>query len=339
MEIRPFEAAHATAAAELVQPLQPAIVLTPDYLVHRERTEPKRALRRSWLAVEDADLVGFATSAVKWDEPGVVGRFWIGVRPDRRRRGIGAALYAEAEAHARAVGVQRLTVEVDDDPAGRRFVEARGFERISAEIVSSLDPRLTDLGKLDALVAATLPAGFELKTLRTMTERSAELAVFYDAAEAWPPGGNESNRISPDELWRFIFERPELSWDGSFVIVNERSRLVSLATLVVDRAAGRAENDWTATLPDLRGRRLARLVKLATIRWALNAGIREIVTANDDDNVPMLALNKRLGYRRLYEQVELARELRGFGEIQSVPPGRATRPPATSGIPPNPLAR
>ena len=207
MEIRPFEAAHATAAAELVQPLQPAIVLT-DYLVHRERTEPKRALRRSWLAVEDADLVGFATSAVKWDEPGVVGRFWIGVRPHRRRRGIGAALYAEAEAHARAVGVQRLTVEVDDDPAGRRFVEARGFERISAEIVSSLDPRLTDLGKLDALVAATLPAGFELKTLRTMTERSAELAVFYDAAEAWPPGGNESNRISPDELWRFIFERP-----------------------------------------------------------------------------------------------------------------------------------
>jgi len=308
VEIRPFEAAHATAAAELVQPLQPAIVLTPDYLVHRERTEPERALRRSWLAFEDANLVGFATSAVKWDEPGVVGRFWIGVRPDRRRRGIGAALCAEAEAHARAVGVQRLTVEVDDDPAGRRFVEARTFERISAEIVSSLDPRLTDLSELDALVA-TLPAGFELKTLRAMTERSAELAAFYDAAEAWPPGRSESNRISADELWRFIFKRPELSWDGSFVIVDERSRLVSLATLVVDRAAGRAENDWTATLPDLRGRRLARLVKLATIRWARDAGIREIVTANDDHNVPMLALNKRLGYRRLYEQVELAREL------------------------------
>jgi GNAT superfamily N-acetyltransferase len=308
VEIRPFEAAHATAAAELVRPLQPAIVLTPASLVHRERTEPERARRRSWLAFEDADLVGFATSAVKWDEPGVVGRLWIGVRPDRRRRSIGAALYAEAEAHVRAVGVQRLTVEVDDDPAGRRFVEARAFERISAEIVSALDPRLTDLSELDPLVA-TLPAGFELKTLRAMTERSAELAAFYDAAEAWPPGRSESNRISPDELWRFIFERPELSWDGSFVIVDERSRLVSLATLVVDRAAGRAENDWTATLPDLRGRRLARLVKLATIRWACDAGIREIVTANDDHNVPMLALNKRLGYRRLYEQVELAREL------------------------------
>jgi hypothetical protein len=37
--------------------------------------------------------------------------------------------------------------------------------------------------------------------------------------------------------------------------------------------------------------------------------IREIVTANDDDNVPMLTLNERLGYRRLYSQIELAREL------------------------------
>ncbi len=309
MEIRPFEAADAPAAAELVQPLQPAVVVTAAYLVHRERTEPERARRRSWLAFEDAEVVGFATSAVKWDEPGSVGRIWIGVRPGRRRGGIGAALYEKAEAHARVVGVQRLTVEVDDDPAGRRFVEARAFERISAETVSSLDPRVTDLGELDALVAATLAAGFELKTLRAMTERSPELAAFYDAAEAWPPGGNESNPISPDELWRFIFERPELSWDGSFVIVDERDRLVSLATLVVDHPAGRAENDWTATLPDLRGRRLARLVKLATIRWARNAGIREIVTANDDDNAPMLALNRRLGYRRLYEQVELAREL------------------------------
>jgi RimJ/RimL family protein N-acetyltransferase len=150
-----------------------------------------------------------------------------------------------------------------------------------------------------------LAAGFELRTLRAMTERTADLAAFYDAAGAWLPGGDESNRITPDELWRFIFERPELSWDGSFVIVDDRARLVSLATLVVDHSAGRAENDWTATLPDLRGRGLARLGKLATIRWARNAGIREIVTANDDGNVPMLALNERLGYRRLYEQVEL----------------------------------
>jgi GNAT superfamily N-acetyltransferase len=309
VQIRPFEAADAQPTADLIGPLQPAILVTPAYLVHRQSSEPERAQRRTWLAVESGEVAGFATSAVKWDEPGVVGRFWIGVWPDRRRRGIGTALYDLAERHARTTGVQRLTVEVDDDPEGRRFVEARGFEPISAELVSSLDPERADLGALDALVAESSAAGFELKTLEAMAGRRDDLAAFYEAAGAWPPGGGETNRITAEELWRLIFERPDLSWDGSFVVLDGQGRLVSLASLVVDLERGRAENDWTATLPELRGRRLALLAKLATIRWALDVGIREIVTANDDDNVPMLTLNQRLGYRRLYPQVELARAL------------------------------
>jgi GNAT superfamily N-acetyltransferase len=309
MEIRPFEAADAPAAAELVRPMQPGILVTAAHLVHRERSEPERAQRRSWLALENGEVVGFATSALKWDEPGSVGRFWLGVRPDRRKAGIGAELYDLAERHVRVVGVQRLTVEIDDDPEGRPFVEARGFNPISAEIVSSLDPCLTDLGELDGLLAESSAAGFELTTLQALAGRREDLAAFYEAAGAWPPGGGEADRITAEELWRYIFERPDLSWDGSFVVLDQRGRLVSLASLVVDPELGRAENDWTATLPELRGRRLALLAKLASIRWAREAGIREIVTANDEDNVPMLTLNRRLGYRRLYAQVELARAL------------------------------
>jgi GNAT superfamily N-acetyltransferase len=306
VEIRPFEAADAQSIAELTRPLQPAIVVTAGYLAHRDHAEPERTRRRSWVAIEGGEPLGFATSWVKWDEPGTVGRFWIGVRADRRRRGIGAALYEGTERHADALDIQRLTVEVDDDPAGRRFVEARGFEPISAEIVSSLDPESADLGELDALVASAESAGFRLATLKEFADRQDEVAAFYDAAGAWSPGGG---RITPEELWRLIFERPDLSWDGSFVIVDEAGRLVSLASLIVDDAVRRAENDWTATLPELRGRRHALLAKLATIHWAREAGIREIVTANDEDNVPMLTLNERLGYRRLFAQVELAREL------------------------------
>jgi GNAT superfamily N-acetyltransferase len=281
-------------------------VVTAGYLAHRQHAEPERTRRRSWLAVERGEPVGLATSYAKWDEPGAVGRFWIGVRPDRRCRGIGAALYEEAERHARKLAIQRLTVEVDDDPAGRRFVEARGFEPVSAEIISSLDPESADLGELDEFVAAAESAGLRLAALQEVAGSQDEVAAFYEAAGAWSPGGG---RITAKELWRLIFERPDLSWKGSFVILDQRGRLVSLASLVVDDAVPRAENDWTATLPELRGRRHALLVKLATIRWARDAGIREIVTANDDANVPMLTLNERLGYRRLYAQVELAREL------------------------------
>jgi GNAT superfamily N-acetyltransferase len=309
VQIRPFNAADAEAAADLVRPLQPAILVTPQWFMHRHKSEPERGRRRSWLAVEGGEAVGFATAGFKWEGPSGVGRFWIGVRPDRRERGVGTSLFELAEGHFREQGGRRLTVEVDDDPAGMRFVEALSFERVGAEVVWSLDPAGADLAELDTLRAEVAGAGFELTTLRPMAARRDDLAAFYEAAGAWSPGGDDANRVTAEELWRVVFERPDLTWDGSFVILDEHERLVSLASLVVDPGTGRGEHEWTATLPELRGRRFALLCKLAAIRWARESGLRELVTANEADNVPMLTLNERLGYRRLYEQVELERDL------------------------------
>jgi GNAT superfamily N-acetyltransferase len=53
----------------------------------------------------------------------------------------------------------------------------------------------------------------------------------------------------------------------------------------------------TATHPDFRRRGLARLAKLASIRWAAELGITSILTSNDRENPAMLALNDSLGYR------------------------------------------
>ncbi|MGB2874292.1 MAG: GNAT family N-acetyltransferase, partial [Gaiellaceae bacterium] len=67
------------------------------------------------------------------------------------------------------------------------------------------------------------------------------------------------------------------------------------------------ENEWTATLPELRGRGLARLAKLASIRRAVEEGITEILTGNDPDNLPMRELNRRLGYRELFVRRDFER--------------------------------
>jgi GNAT superfamily N-acetyltransferase len=77
---------------------------------------------------------------------------------------------------------------------------------------------------------------------------------------------------------------------------------VSLAFLSVDPQRRIAYNQMTATLPEYRRRGLALLVKLAAARWAAEAGIERLLTENDVDNVGMLTINDRLGYRPLYEQ-------------------------------------
>ena len=57
-----------------------------------------------------------------------------------------------------------------------------------------------------------------------------------------------------------------------------------------------AHNKFTAVLPQARGRGLTLPLKLEAIRRAQSAGLRVMRTNNHSENVPMLAVNRRLGF-------------------------------------------
>jgi GNAT superfamily N-acetyltransferase len=289
------------AVIELLGVLAPARVETAESLTWRQSSEPRRSRRRSWVALEDEEVVGFATAHFDWfaGEAGK-GRLWIGVHAERRRRGIGSALWATSVEHLR--GARKHTVEVDDDPDGLAFVEHRGFTQYDSEVISGLDPRESRLDEKPH-------EGYRVVPLREVREREHDLYEFYGAAGAMPPSDPE-NRVTFDEWRRFILGNPLLDQEGSVLVLDNEERIVSLAWLLVDRERRRAENEWTATLPRLRGRGLARLAKVATIRWAIDNGIGEIVTGNDPDNLPMRELNRRLGYQELFVRRDLERRTR-----------------------------
>lgn len=295
--IRPFEAEDAGRVDRLLHVLAPTRVETAESLVWRQSSEPERSRRCSWVAVESEDVVGFATAHLQWfgGEAGK-GRIWVGVREDRRRRGIGSVLWETAVAHLR--GARKHTVEVDDHPAGLAFVERRGFTQYDAEVISRLDPR-------ECRLEAKPHEGYRVVSLRDVLDREHDLYEFYGAAGAMSPADPE-NRVTLEEWRRFILGNPLLNEDAS-VVVECGERIVSLAWLLVDHGRKRAENEWTATMPELRGRGLARLAKLATIRWAAENGIAEIVTGIDPDNLPMRELNRRLGYVELFLRRDLER--------------------------------
>jgi len=82
------------------------------------------------------------------------------------------------------------------------------------------------------------------------------------------------------------------------------------ATLIsADLERGRAVNNFTGTLRSHRGRGLATLAKLASIRWAAGNGIVSISTTNDERNAGMLAVNRKLGYEAVGRMVEYGRDL------------------------------
>ena len=310
-DARPFEPGDAERAVEFLFQLAHSSVETAGSLLHRQVGEPPRARRKSWVALDGDELIGFGTASFDWfgGEAGK-GRIWVGVHPEHRRRGAGTQLWETAVAHL--ADAKRLTVEVDDDPAGLHFVEQRGFTQYDSEVISRLDPG-------EGTLETKRHEGFRVLPLSEVRDREQEFHEFYGAAGGMPPGDPE-NRVTLEEWREFILGNPLLDDEGSVVVLDAEGRVVSLSWLLVDHARRRAENEWTATLPQLRGRGLARLAKVATIRWATEHGLTEIVTGNDPDNAPMRELNRRLGYRKLF----LRRDL----ELRLGPDGRAAPEPS-----------
>ena len=301
--IRELREADAAAVARLEIAVNPYQVVTPRTIRYLATRENERKRRRYWVAEIDGEIVGCAQA--EWPVPTPdKGRFWIGVHPEWRGRGIGGELYATAKGYLVGEGAVRVRTWVDGDPAGERFVQGLGFLGGTVDTVSEVDPRGIDVSGLPRLEGRE----FRVARLGEVRRRVRDLYEIWAAALRDMPSAHPETDLHFESWKRDDFEQPDLSDEGSFVaLAGERP--VSLAFLTVDPARRLAYNQMTATLPDYRRRGLALQVKLAAAQWAAKAGIERLLTENDAENVSMLAINERLGYRPLYDQRGWAIEL------------------------------
>lgn len=85
---------------------------------------------QGWVLRQQGGMVGFA---MVMDAPDMAHLLVIGVRPDAQRRGVGARLLAQCEAHARAQGLGALTLEVRPSNAQAiAFYRQHGFDHVGA---------------------------------------------------------------------------------------------------------------------------------------------------------------------------------------------------------------
>jgi GNAT superfamily N-acetyltransferase len=303
-EFEPGDAAAVSAALHEESPPQP---VTAEGVLHWRDAQPERAGARLWVADEGGRIVGWAETRIRWTTSASdVGDLWAYVVPSHRGRRIGAALYDEAERHLLAVGARVLESWTYTD-AGTQLLGNRGFRATGTEQVSILDPADADYSALEALEEEKRAEGFRLVPLSEVRGRVEELHRVYAAASADVPEYFREDDVRLDEWRRETLDHPQLSAEGSFVVVAG-DQPVALAFLEVDEPARIAANEMTGTLPEFRRRGLARLVKLATIRWAAEHRIAAIQTGNSHENPGILALNARLGYRPVATETHYLRE-------------------------------
>ena len=281
--VRRVRNADAAGIVELCRIVDPDVLTTPATM---------RALLEAEAPPGTERLVGENSGrVVAWAPSGLyhsgTGWFWIGVQRDFRARGIGSVTYDHVEARLRDVGADRIETTPNDE-AGRQFLLSRGYGVSAIIRVSEIDP-------LRVSEASPLPAGVEVVALRDVLDEAETLFHLYSNGRADVPSHEPRTAWTFAEWRRETLDHPLLDLDASVVVLEDRAP-VSLAWLYSDREGRRAETVMAATRRDRRGRGLATIAKVHSTHRAAALGIRRILTGNDVDNRPMLAINDRLGY-------------------------------------------
>lgn len=251
---------------------------------------------------DEETIVGYAEAEFDWvAEAEGVGTLYALVAPEQRRRGIGSALYERAADHLVANGARELRSWSLRD--GDAFLERRGFRRAREERLSAVDPRTVDTSRLDGL-----PGGVRVVALRELDHRLPEVHAVYAEASADMPADHAETNLPYEEWLEETFGDPDLTKDGSFVVLVG-DQVAALSWLNVDPRHGLAEQELTGTARAFRRRGLAHIAKLAVLRWAAENGVTRVATGNDAENAGMLAINDELGFRPFAVETEWVKPL------------------------------
>jgi len=283
----------ASAIVKLIRETSPNAVISVESWRQREKAVPPRAQARGWVAEIDASVVAYAEAwRAFFGSESRTGFVGVSVTGLRRRRGIGGALYETACAHLATLDVDDVLARFHENDAGIAFASALGFRPARAETEAFLDPRAVHESPDPAI------------DLRPVSEADLRLVHAVDLeATLDMPLTELVDDIPYDEWEKHVLDHPLFTAEGSFVaMVDGVAAAVSLLTF--DPETGRSANMFTGTLRAYRGRGLGLAVKLASIHWAAEHGATSMATNNDETNAPMLAINRRLGYRPSGRRVE-----------------------------------
>jgi GNAT superfamily N-acetyltransferase len=210
-------------------------------------------------------------------------------------------MYEEALRVACAQGATHLESSIrEDDPATLRFVEKRGFKIQFHAFESTLELASFDEHRFDDLMARVQAQGFRFFSLAEAGVTEKNKHKLYDvncASSLDDPGSNGS---FPD-FYAFSKNVFEASWfrADTQILAAHGEDWVGLSAIGVYKQDNHAYNAFTGVLRDYRGRGLAQALKLQTILLARREGMHYIRTHNDSNNAPMLAINRKLGYKPL----------------------------------------
>ncbi len=284
MEIRPAVVDDAESAAALYELMEPWLVTSVSGLRTSLGEAADARARRWFAAVEDGNLVGWSSAALIAGSDPVSAVMRVLVNPQYAGRGAGTRLVEAMHEHLKNAGAE--SIRVFADPAAVAWAAQWGYTQTRQVHYAGIEPRL-------APALPEVPAGVRLVPLDQADPRAVYEAD--EVAQRTKPGDAKITSRPYDDWLAGV-------WNSTGMVLD-----LSIAALAGDRVVGftlgsgdhhKIWSQMTATMPEYRGRGLAKLVKCAALHRAADAGVVGAYTANYDGNEPMLAVNNWLGYQR-----------------------------------------
>lgn len=267
---------------------------------------------RDWWTLREGE---FRVTTLAFDEAGKVigywdvdhetwmhpGHFWFNLvlAPESRGRGLSAQMYSDALRVARGQAATHLESRVrEDDPASLHFAEKRGFKIQFHTFESALDLADFDVHRFDDLLARVQAGGFRFFSLAEAGVTEENKHKLYEVNRDSGLDSTGSDGVFPD-FYAFSKNVFDASWfrADTQILAALGDRWVGLAAIGIYPEDNHAYNAFTGILREFRGRGLAQALKLQTILLARKEGVRYVRTNNDSQNVPMLTINRKLGYK------------------------------------------
>ena len=238
----------------------------------------------------------------------------IFVDPAYHRMGVGGAIYDRLMSELEERGAEIAWVMNREDlPTHREFFERRGFHERLREWESHFDVQSFKPERFHDYEDRMDNLGISFCTLADETRNGEEsLGKLHELVQhivADMPRQAEFTPVPYDQWWNLVKNNPRILPHGYF-IAKHRGKFVGMSNVMKNENAPRMlSQDDTGVRREYRGKGIATALKLKVIEFALENGYETIETRNDSDNVAMLAVNNKLGFKRHVAWILLEKNL------------------------------
>jgi len=241
----------------------------------------------------------------------------VNVMRAHREKGLGAALLAAIEAEAHKAKAPRILAGTNVAFKGSlEWAQKHGYTEIGRRIESYVDVKTFDGGPLQDVVDRVEGSGLRLATVTELLrgrDDAATEAFWRELWEAETPMWDDVPWATPTPHWpyekfrKLVVESGKLVADATIVAMD--GERIAAFTTTAKQGTDRGYTWMTGTGREYRGRGLATAIKVKMLAAAKAAGLRALLTTNDEPNKAMRGINAKLGYVMLPANVELEKKL------------------------------